>query len=160
MRRSLLAAAFVVAFAAPGAMPGCAQTQAAGAMQPLDVIAVRQSGMDMLYGSWRALTAGVTAKTEPKNFTLAVRGIITFGKLVPHLFPQSAGLGETGLAEIFEDRAGFEKAAANMVATAEALLKVTQANDAAGMPAAVKALSEACGACHPRKFARNWNEIR
>lgn len=156
MRRRLLAAVFLLA----GAMPGMAQTPAPGAVQPLDVIVVRQSGMDMLYGSWRALTAGVSAKTEPKNFTLAVRGIVTFSKMIPVLFPQSAGLGETGLADIFEDRAGFEKAAANMVATAEALLKVTQANDAAGMPAAVKALSEACGACHPRKFAKNWNEIR
>lgn len=152
MKKTIMAATAVLSVAAVGLV------QAQTPVQPVDVLAVRQAGMGTLYGTWRALRAGVEAKVEPKNFILAAKGVAGFGRQIPALFPPAAGVGRLGLPGITENRAGFEQAAAAMVTAAEALLKVTQANDAEAFPAAVKAVSDTCGGCHPRNFARNWNE--
>jgi cytochrome c556 len=152
MKKLLLATAVVAA----GLSVGFAQAQTP--VQPVDVVAVRQAGMGTLYGTWRAVRAAAEAKTEPKNLILAAKGAAAFGRQIPALFPAAAGPGRLGMPTIAENRAGFEQAATAMVTAADALLKVTQANDAEAFPAAAKAFSDSCGGCHPRNFARNWNE--
>jgi cytochrome c556 len=152
MKKLLLTAAVVAA----GAFPAVGQAQSP--VQPIDVVAVRQAGMGTLYGTWRAMRSAAETKAEPKNFILAAKGAAAFGRQIPALFPPAAGPGRLGLPAIMENRAGFEQAAAAMTAAAEALLKVTQANDSEAFPAAAKAFSDSCGGCHPRNFARNWNE--
>lgn len=154
MRKAIIAAAMTLA------VLGAAQAQAPAPVttQPVDLIAVRQAIMGGNYGSWRALTAAVAAKAEPKNFILSAKGLLATGRLIPVLFPANAGIGRLGLPAMIEDRAGFERATAAFVSAAEALLKVTQANDAEAFPDAVKAITASCGGCHPRPFARNWNE--
>lgn len=127
-------------------------------VQPVDVVAVRQAGMGTLYGTWRGLRAAVEAKAEPKNYILAAKGVVAFGKQIPALFPASAGPGRLGFPTIFTERAEFEAEARAMVVAAETLHRVTLANDTEGFAAAVKAVSDTCGSCHPRKFAKNWNE--
>ena len=137
---------------------GSARAQAPVTVHPIDVVALRQAGMGGLYGTWRALRAAVEAKAEPKNYRLAVKGLVAFGKQIPTLYPVAAGTGRHGLPAMIEDRAGFEQAAAAMVTAGEALLKITEANDAEAFPAAVKAVSDTCGGCHPRKYAGDWNK--
>lgn len=157
MKTMMMAAAVMLSVAVIGAAQALTPVHPAQ-VHPVDVVAVRQAGMGTLYGTWRALRAGAEAKVEPKNFILAAKGVAAFGRQIPALFPPAAGIGRHGLPAIQDNRAGFEQAAAAMVTAAEALLKVTQANDAEAFPAAVKAVSDACGACHPRNFARNWND--
>ena len=137
---------------------GSARAQAPVTVHPVDVVAARQAGMGGLYGTWRALRVAVETKAEPKNYRLAVKGLIAYGKQIPTLFPVAAGTGRLGLPAMIEDHAGFEQAAAAMVTAGEALLKITETNDVEAFPAAVKAVSDTCGGCHPRKYAKNWNE--
>ena len=152
MKKIILASAIAVGCV------GFGGAQAQAPVQPVDVVAVRQAAMGGAYGTWRALNSGVAAKADPKDYILAAKGLATLGRQIPALFPPAAGVGRLGLPGITDNRAGFELAAAALVTAAEALLKVAQANNAEAFPAAVKAVSDACGGCHPRNFARNWNE--
>ena len=154
MKKAILLAAITVGCIGFGS----ARAQAPVTVHPIDVVALRQAGMGGLYGTWRALRTAVEAKAEPKNYRLAVKGLVAFGKQIPTLFPVAAGTGRLGLPGIIYDRAGFEQAAAALVTAGEALLKITEANNVEAFPAAVKAVSDTCGGCHPRKYGRNWNE--
>lgn len=145
------------------ALIGCTVMRAAQAqaptpapLQPVDVVAVRQAGMALSHGTYRGLAAAVEAKAEPARYVQAARGLAAWGRQIPALFPAAAGTGRLGFPTIFTERAEFEAAAAAFVTAAEALHKVTLANDAAAFPAAVKAVTDACLGCHPRKFADNW----
>jgi cytochrome c556 len=137
---------------------GTAHAQAPITVQPVDVVAVRQAGMGVMYGTWRSLRIAVDAKLEPKNYVRGAKAIAAFARLIPSLTPPAAGKGTHGLDAMLEDRAGFEQAAANLATAAEALAKVAQANDAVAFPAAVKAVSDGCGGCHPRKYAGDWTK--
>ncbi len=114
--------------------------------------------MGVLYGTWRGLRSAVDAKIEPKNYILATKGAAAFARLIPALFPSGSGVGRIGFPAIYDDRAGFEQAAAGLAAAADAANKAAVANDAEAFTAAVKQFSDACGACHPRRFADNWNK--
>jgi len=137
---------------------GVAQAQAPAPAQPVDVVAIRQATMALMHGAWRAITAGVQAKAEPKLFIQATRGIAGGAKVFPTLFPAGSGTGRLGFPAIYEDRAGFDKAAAALLAAADQANKAAVANDPEAFATAVKAVSEACGGCHPRRFADNWNK--
>ena len=156
MTKTMLAAAAVLSAAAIGLTQ--VQAQAPAPTPVADVVAVRQAGMGVLYGTWRGLRTAVEAKADPKNYILAMKGVAAFGRQIPALFPTGSGVGRIGYPAIYEDRAGFEKAAADLVAAAEAGLKAAQANDAEAFATAVKAVNDSCGACHPRRFADNWNK--
>jgi cytochrome c556 len=134
---------------------GAAQAQAP--VQPVNVVEMRKSGMALLHGAtYRGLNLAVASKAEPKNFEIPVRGIVEFGKMIPSLFPEAAGPGNRTLPAAFSDRAGFENAAKALVVAAEELLKITRDNNAEAFPAAVKAVTDSCGGCHPRTYARSW----
>ena len=133
MKKLLLATAVVAA----GLSLGVAQAQA-----PVrDAVAVRQVAMGLSGGTAAALRAGVEAKTEAKNFAGAGNAISNFGKVLPGLFPQGSGANTKALPAVWTDWAGFEKAAA-------------AANDSAKLADAVKAVGDACVACHRQFRAR------
>jgi cytochrome c556 len=158
MRKTTLVAAAVLASAAIGLTQVQAQAPAPTPTPVADVVAVRQAGMGVLYGTWRGLRTAVETKADPKNYILALKGVVAFGRQIPALFPPGSGTGRIGFPSIYEDRAGFEKSAAEMVAAAEAALKAAQANDAEAFATSVKAVSDACGNCHPRRYSDNWNK--
>lgn len=133
---------------------GLAQAQAPAPVP--GVVASRQTSMGLMYGSWNGMRVAVEAKADPKRFAIQTYAMAEFGKQIPALFPQSAGPGDKGLPAIWEDWAGFQRAAAALTAAAEAANTAAVAGDVAAFAVAVKSVTEACQGCHPRKFAKSW----
>ena len=115
-----------------------------------DVIAARQAGFDLQAGVLAAMKATVDAGTPVKPLTDGAKGLSSWGHVIPSLFPDGTQTGRNtkAKAEIWSDRAGFEKAAANFYTEAEKLEKVAEADDKEGFATQFKATAAACGACH------------
>lgn len=161
MKKAFLASAALLSVVVWGVMQlrmAQAQGPAAAAVPAgaVDVVAMRQAGFGLLYGTYQTLRAAVAAKTEPKGFLLAAQGIVAFGKQIPSLHPPGSGVGRTGFPSIYSERAEFEKAAAALVVAGDAVARAAQANDADAFAKAVKAVTESCGGCHTKRFADNW----
>lgn len=155
MKKAMLVTATVLSVVGWGA----AQWGAVWAQAPaggVDVVAIRQAGFGLLYGTYQNLRAAVAAKAEPQNYLLAAQGVVLFGKQIPSLHPPGSGVGRIGFPSIYSERAEFEKAAAAMVTAGETLVAATRANDAAAFAKAVKGLTDSCGGCHTKRFADNW----
>ena len=69
---------------------------------------------------------------------------------MPALFPVGTEAGNDTRAspEIWTDRGGFEKAAADVAAAASALSGAAASGDRVGFRAAFRATSLACASCH------------
>ncbi len=115
-----------------------------------DVIAIRQAGYDLLQGTVTGMKQAIAAKADPKPYAEGAAAVARWGKLIPSLFPAGTETGGKTKAkpEIWSDRAGFEKAAANMNVAATKLSEVAKAGDVDGFAAQFKALTDTCGACH------------
>jgi cytochrome c556 len=130
---------------------GLALAQSGGVtLKPDDIIAARQAAYDLQAGVASAMKAGVDGGQDVKPFTQGAKGMVAWGRSIPSMFPAGTEQGHNtkAKAEVWSDRAGFEKAAANFVAQAEKLVQLADANDKAGFATQFKATGEACGACH------------
>lgn len=119
-------------------------------LQPDQIILLRQTVMDLQQGNVNAMKAAVDAKEDVKPFVTSAKAIARSTHLVPALFPAGTEQGHDTKAksEIWSDRAGFEKAAANASEQAQKLVALADANDKAGFATQFAALGQACGACH------------
>ena len=138
---ALLAAGFVGAAYAQGTVP----------MTSDAIIAARQAGYDNMSASVADMKRAVDAKvTEVKPFKNNADAIVHWARAVPTLFPPGTEKGHNtkALPTIWSDRAGFEKAAANLASAGEALSKAAEANDAAAFAVAFQNTGKACGGCH------------
>ena len=126
------------------------------AMKPDDIIAARQGGMAAVGGVTEAMKAGVASGAEVKAFADGAAGIAKWGKAYPALYPDGTQTGHDtkAKAEIWSDRAGFEKASAAMVSAAEKLGETAKAGDKAAFATAFTALGQSCGGCHRNYKAR------
>ena len=160
MKKAFWVTATVLSVAAWGvAQWGVARAQAPAGGVPaggVDVVATRQAGFGLLYGTYQNLRAAVAAKADPQNYLLAAQGIVLFGKQIPSLHPPGSGVGRIGFPSIYSEHAEFEKAAAALVAAGEVVVRAAQANDAAAFAKGVKQLTESCAGCHTKRFADNW----
>lgn len=146
MKRFVQLGAAVLAFWATAAL-----AQGAGnSLTPDEIIAVRQALMDLQQGNANAMKAAVDGGTDVKPLTFGAKAIVASTKVIPNLFPAGTEKGHNTRAkpEIWSDRAGFDKAAANATAQAEKLVQLADANDKAGFAAQFQQLGQACGACH------------
>ena len=128
-----------------------AAAQGAGiTYQSDEVIALRQAVMDLQAGNANAMKTAVDSGADVKPLTPAAKGIAASTRLIPLLFPPGTEQGHNtkAKAEVWSDRAGFEKAASNANAQAEKLIQLADANDKAGFATQFQALGNACGACH------------
>jgi cytochrome c556 len=71
------------------------------------------------------------------------------------MFPAGTGQGETSAdtqarPEIWRDRAGFERAAANYADQTAQLAALAVANDTAGFTKQLEVVNQACAICHGR----------
>ena len=71
------------------------------------------------------------------------------------MFPAGTGNGETSantqaLNEIWRDRAGFDRAAANYAEATARLAALAAANDTAGFTRQLEEVDPACSSCHTR----------
>jgi cytochrome c556 len=116
----------------------------------VDPIAMRQVGMDLVAGNFAFVQAVVKEKGDIKPLENVGKAIARWGKTIPAVYPAGSDKGENtkALPEIWSERAGFEKAAADMTEAATKLSEAAKAGDTEGVAADAKLIGQACGGCH------------
>jgi cytochrome c556 len=115
----------------------------------IDPIQTRQTGMDLLSGTFAGVKAVVTANGDVKTLEASGKAIQRWGALLPTLFLAGSDKGDTKAAPaIWADPAGFQKAGMKLSAAGETLATAAKAGDATAVAAAFKGIGDACGACH------------
>ena len=125
-------------------------------VKPDDIIAARQAGYDLVASTFGGMKPVVEGGQDVKPLTDASKALASWGRAIPTLFPDGTQTGHNTKArpEVWSDRGGFEKAAANYTAAAEKLSQLAEANDKAGFATQYAALGQTCGACHRGYRAR------
>ena len=115
----------------------------------IDPIQTRQTGLDLLAGTFSGVKAVVTTNGDVKTLEASGKAIQRWGALFPTFFPAGSDKGETKASpKIWEEMAGFKKDADALSAAGEKLAIAAKAGDASATAAAYKEIGEACGACH------------
>lgn len=121
---------------------------AAQAADP-DILEVRQTGMDLVGGTFAGVKAIVTANGDVKTLEASGKAIQRWGKLIPVMFPTGSDKGDTKASpKIWTETAEFQKDSIALSTAGEALATAAKAGDATAVAAAFKEIGEACGACH------------
>lgn len=113
-------------------------------------IEIRQTGLDLMSGTFAGIRAVAAAKGDVKTLEAPAKAIQRFAALMPGLFPKGSDTGGNtkALPAVWSDAAGFAKAAATLGETAGKLSELAKAGDAEGVDAQIKLVGAACGACH------------
>lgn len=155
------AAALLGALAAGGGSPvSSALAQgaagAAAAADPARVVAERQEGLKRMGQNMEAIKAVVDARGDARTVAARAEDIRAWFAAFPARFPAGTeSVGNTkARAEVWSDRAGFERLNANAVAAAEALVRASATGDAAATGAALGTMAGTCSACHRVNRAR------
>jgi cytochrome c556 len=116
----------------------------------LNIIEVRQAGQDLLSGDFSGIRAVVAAKGDVKTLAPAATAMARWMKSFPSMFPKGTEQGNDtkALPAIWSDTAGFQKIADELVDAADKMAEFAKAGDADGVAAQIKAVGQACGACH------------
>ncbi len=88
---------------------------------------------------------------EAKKIAYAADGLAAWAKALPAMFPPGTGpnvVQTYAKAEVWTDRAGFLKAAANYIAQTEKLSVLAHANDTDGFKTQLVVVGDACKSCH------------
>ena len=138
-KKLALAAAMVLAVAG-----------SASAQSGPNLIEIRQVGMALQTGDFGGINAVVTLKGDVKPLEARAKAIARWAALIPSLFPAGTQTGNNtkALPEIWSDSAGFQKAAMALGAAATELADAAKSGDADAVAVKIKAVGEACGACH------------
>lgn len=127
----------------------CAALGVAGAAFAQDVVTARRDGLKGMGAHLEAIKAVSDARGDPRPLVGRIDDMIAFFNGLPARFPEGSGTGNTrALPTIWSDRAGFERASANMVTQLQAMRAVAASGDAAALPAAFQQTGATCGACH------------
>ena len=153
MLKTLALATAVLVAATPLAHePAWAQAAPPGGVTvpALTIIQARQTAYDLQGGIADAIKDGIAHDASPKSFVNATKALVRYSTVIPLLFPAGTETGGETKAkpEIWSDRAGFEKAAANFGEAAKALQARAEADDKPGFASAFDAMGKTCGACH------------
>jgi cytochrome c556 len=146
MRKTLgLAAALAVAAL------GTAQAQTGP-----NLIEMRQVAFSLMSGDYAGIRAVATAKGDVKTLEGPAKAIQRYAAILPSLFPQGTASGNNtkALPEIWSDNPGFVKAASGLGDAAGKLADAAKSGDADAVATQVKAVGDACGACHRTYRAR------
>lgn len=123
-----------------------------------DVIEKRQALMKNNSADAKAIKAAVEAKDYATIETKAREIMGNAGK-IPGLFPKGSTTGKTkATAAIWDKSDDFAKADKNLGKAASELAAVAKAKDDAEISVKVKALGEACNACHKAFRADKYAE--
>ena len=151
MRKFMGLAAMVLLAGAGMALAGTALAQGAAVSVPAGTIIVaRQAGFDLQAGNVIGMKAAIDGGGDVKGFKDAAKALSAWGHVIPGMFPDGTQTGHDtkAKAEIWSDRAGFEKAAESFWIQADKLAVLAEANDKAGFATQYTATTQACGACH------------
>ncbi|MGE0415416.1 MAG: cytochrome c [Acetobacteraceae bacterium] len=121
-----------------------------------NLIEMRKVGFALMAGDFAGIRAVAAAKGDVKTLENPAKAMARFAALIPSLFPEgtAAGGNTKALPEVWSNRAGFQKAADGLGAAATQLASAANAGDSAGVMTAIKAVGDACGACHKEFRAR------
>jgi cytochrome c556 len=121
-----------------------------------DPIVTRQAGQDLVLGDFTGIRAVVMLKGDVTKLEQPAKGLATWMRQFPSQFPAGSDTGHNtkALPEIWSDPAGFRKAADTMADASDRLGELAKAGDVEGVTAQVKAVGDACGACHRAYRAR------
>jgi cytochrome c556 len=123
-----------------------------------DVIEKRQNAMKGNSDNAKAIKAAVEKK-DYAAVELKAKDIMGTAEKIPSLFPKGSTAGKTkAKPEIWEKPDEFSKAAKNLSKAAVELADTAKAGDDAAVTAKVKALGDACGACHKAFRAEKYSE--
>ena len=137
---------FVAAALPQGGTPGVAG---------VDAIAARQASLDMSSITFRSMGDAMKAGQEAKSEAYPAAALAKWAKALPQMFPAGTGQGETSAdtqarPEIWRDRAGFERAAANYSDQTARLASLAASNDTEGFKKQLDLVNQACAICHGR----------
>lgn len=116
----------------------------------LNVIQLRQAGQDLLAGDYSGIRAVVAAKGDVKTLENPAKAMAKWMRVFPSTFPPGSDHGDNtkALPAVWSDPAGFQKAANDMAEASDKLAQLAKAGDVDGVTTQVKAVGEACAACH------------
>jgi cytochrome c556 len=118
-----------------------------------DAIAARQASMDMSSVVLHAMADAIRSGREAKAEGYAATALAKWAKVVPAMFPPGTGKSEAAddtraLMDIWKDRAGFNRVAANYAAATAELAVRAKANDLPGFTRQLLVVDQACHSCH------------
>jgi cytochrome c556 len=152
LKRLVLLSAALIGLAAVGL-----SQQGSPGVSGSDAVAARQARLDMSSITLRSMGQAIKAGEEPKSSAYAASALAKWAKALPRMLPAGTGKGETSafsqaLPAIWQDRAGFEQAAADAdyADATRQLAGMAQANDTAGLKKQLEEVNQACAACHAR----------
>jgi cytochrome c556 len=123
-----------------------------------EVIEKRQDAMKGNAANAKAIKAALESKDYATIETKA-KDIMGTAEKIPSLFPKGSTQGKTKATEaIWEKSDQFAKDAKNLSKAAGELVAAAKAKDDAEVGVKVKALGEACGACHKAFRAEKYAE--
>jgi cytochrome c556 len=123
-----------------------------------DVIEKRQKAMKDNSADAKAIKAAVESKDYATIQTKA-KDIMGTAEKIPSLFPKGSTTGKTkAKAEIWEKNDDFVKHAKTLSKSAGELAAAAKAGNEADVAVKVKAMGDACGACHNAFRAKAYSE--
>ncbi|MDT7950344.1 MAG: cytochrome c [Acetobacteraceae bacterium] len=140
-------------------MLGSAQLHAQGAgipLSPNDIVAIRQSMMELQQGVLGAMKAAVAQKVDVKPFTVGAKGLAESAKVIAAMFPPGTEkANETrALPAIWSDKADFAAKSKALQEAAEKLVTLADADDKAGFATQFVAVDKTCVSCHRQYRAK------
>jgi cytochrome c556 len=130
----------------------------AQAFAQADVIEKRQAAMKGNSADAKAIKAAVESK-DYGTVEAKAKDIMGTADKIPGLFPKGSTTGKTkAKAEIWEKSDDFAKAAKNLNKAASEVAAAAKSKDDAEVPVKVKAMGDACGACHKQFRAEKYAE--
>jgi cytochrome c556 len=127
-----------------------ARAENAPAASADDLIAVRQVGMAIQSSVVAAILQAIGTNADITPFEATGDAMAEWSQGLPSLFPAGTEAGHATQARpaVWSDRAGFEKAAANLTIAAQAMAKAAAADNQREFINAFRATSLACATCH------------
>lgn len=123
-----------------------------------DVIEKRQKAMKSNSADVKAIKAAVESKDYATIETKA-KDIMGTAEKIPSLFPKGSDKGKTkATAAIWEKSDEFAKDAKNLSKASSELAAAAKSKDDAAIATKVKAVGEACAACHKEFRADKYSE--
>ncbi len=123
-----------------------------------DVNEKRQKAMKSISAAAKEVKAAVAEKNYA-TVEAKAKDIMGTAEKIPSLFPKGSTTGKTkATPAIWEKSDDFAKAAKNLGRTAGELASAAKAGNDAEVGVKVKAMGDACGACHKQFRAKKYEE--
>jgi cytochrome c556 len=146
--RILICAAAILA-AGTAAIAARAPAKHEPGLTPQQIVAARQAAFGLSGATFGGMKGAVDAGGDVKPLTGGARNLLRWARVLPTMFPAGTATPEShARPALWQNRADFERKAADYAAAAEKLLAAAQANDKTAFAAAWKATGATCGACH------------